>query len=102
LERIPSGFGKSFGELGPKWTTLVPHWVDIRTDRNNRGIDRSEGTESRPPPPHGYAVLNAPTFSEGKITKHEEYGCIKEFGDTSDDVMRGTALDSSHGCRADA
>ena len=77
------------------------HSINIRADRNCRGIDRSEGAELRRLRPCGYAGLKIATFSEGKTTEHEKHGCIKESCDTSDDAVRGSTLDSGDGCRAD-
>jgi len=80
---------------------LVPRLITIRADRYIRGIDRSEGAGS-PTRPHGYAILKMERFSERKTAEHKEHGCIKEFTHTSDYAMRGSTLDSSYGCGADA
>jgi len=75
--------------------------INIRTDRYIRGIDRSEGA-GLSACPHGRAALTIAAFSEGKTAEYEKHGCIKEFSLTGGDAMRGTALDSGYGCRADA
>ena len=78
----------------------VSHLIVIRTDQCVRGIDRSEGAGPSTRP-RGYAALNVVAFSEGKAAEHEKHGCIKEFSYAGDNAVRGTALDSGHGGRAD-
>lgn len=80
--------------------SLHRNLIAIRADRYVRGVDRSEGTGSFTRS-HGPAPLSVAIFSEGKATEHKKHGCVKEFADACDDVVRGTTLDSGHGGRAD-
>ena len=80
---------------------LVPRLIAIRADRYIRGVDRSEGAGS-PTRPHSSAALKIEISSERETVEHKEHGCIKEFTHTGDYAMRGSTLDSSYGCGADA
>jgi hypothetical protein len=103
LGKTPYGFGKSSGELissQPGTTVPVLVLANIKANRHIRGIDRSEGAESSLHP-LGHVMLDAAAYSQGKTAELEKHGRIKELTHTCDDVMRGTALDSSDGGRTD-